>query len=137
MVSLWILRFRESEKQAARPIELRSRGSIERDVLKIFQQFHIPTSLTGPESVYDFDAEIGGKKTLIEVKNWPRRVPSSLIRMTIKRMKSLVDSGKGAQSLVVTKEPIAFPELGSIDPRIKLVALNDLRNYLAHEVGSK
>ncbi len=52
-------------------------------MLKLLQEFHIPASIAGPESAYDFDAEIGGKKTLIEVKPWSHRIPLSLIRVTI------------------------------------------------------
>jgi hypothetical protein len=135
-LSLWFLRLRDSREDSVRSTEVRSRGSIERDVLKLLQEFQIPASIAGPESAYDFDAEINGKKTLIEVKSWSRRISLSLIRTTIRRMKSLVESGKGEQSLLITKEPVAFPELATIDPKVRLMTLKQLRNFLAHGSSS-
>src|ERR1700733_2764507 len=57
-LSVFILRLRESQEESARASELRSRGSIDREVLKIFHDFHIPTSIAGPDFAYDFDADI-------------------------------------------------------------------------------
>jgi hypothetical protein len=131
-VTLWVLRFRASEEQSAYGAENRSSQSFERDVLKMLQRFRIPTNIAPPESSYDFDARIRGKRTAIEVKNWPRRVPASMIRFQIKKLKSLIDSGKAEQSLLITREPVGFPELAEIDPRVRVLGIAELRNYLAH-----
>jgi hypothetical protein len=132
LLSFVFFRLREPREEPERPVRNPSGASTEREVLKILHEFHVPTSLGGPDSAYDFDAEIDGKKTLIEVKSWTRRIPPSLIRITIRRMKNLIDLGKGDQSFVVTKDPIAVPELTGVDSKVKVLSLKELRNFLAH-----
>jgi hypothetical protein len=137
LAALWVLRLKSSEEESARSSELRTGASFEHEVLRIFRQLSIPTRVPEVEAGYDFDAQLNGKKTLVEVKSWNRRVPLSLIHLTMRQMKRLIDAGKGEEAILVLKDIVAFPSLTSIDPRVKLVSLRQLKSYLAQSLSKK
>jgi len=55
-----------------------------------------------------------------------------LLRAVIRRLKSLIDQGKGDESWLVTRDPVTFPEFATMDPSVRLMSLRELRNYLQH-----
>jgi len=132
-ITLGFLRLRETQQETSQePTSSPSGAFVERQVLKLLEEFKIPTSIASSDSAYDFNAEVDGKKVLVEVKSWPRRVPLPLLRAVIRRLKSLIDQGKGDESWLVTRDPVTFPEFATMDPSVRLMSLRELRNYLQH-----
>lgn len=135
-VTLGFLRLRETQQEAPQEAtSLPSGAFVANQVLKLLEDFKIPISIASVDSPYDFNAKVDGKKVLVEVKGWSRRVPLGLLRLTITRLKNLVDQGKGDESWLVTRDPVTFPELATMDPSVRLMSLRELRNYLSHRRG--
>ena len=79
---------------------------------------------------HDFSFERDGKVILVEVKNWTKKIPPSLVSRTYQKLQNAVVSENAGYAFIVVPRPIdttpPFPE----DGQVKLITLDELRKHL-------
>jgi hypothetical protein len=79
----------------------------------------------------DFVVEKNGKRFLLDLKTWPRRVPADVLRSLAERLKSSAQELGADEAIIVTRTPM----LGSVDllktHGVRLLTEKQLHAYLA------
>jgi hypothetical protein len=123
---------KESQEGASQSTLFERYAQFERDVAKIIEKTVGIVKTAPPSGGFDFLVEKGGKKILVEVKTWVRPVSQVTIGRTIERLKIALMSNGADLAIIVTPSPLSgVTALGSED-NIRLMALRELRNFLAH-----
>lgn len=135
IIFIWyIYRFRESQEEvASSSSNLRSALSFEGEVVRVLEKTGAKSFLAKAGSNYDFRTELRGKKILIEVKVWSRRMPLGMLRSLIARLDDALAAEQADEAIIVTKAPVGFPPQALEGTKIRLMTLNELRNYIVHE----
>jgi hypothetical protein len=80
----------------------------------------------------DFVIETNGRKVLLELKTWPRRVPTDVLRSLAERLKSSAQELGADEAIIVTRMPM----LGSVDllktHGVRLLTEKQLLAYLSN-----
>ena len=82
---------------------------------------------------YDFLVERDGESLLVEVKNWTRKMPSSLISRTFEKLQKALEKTNASYAVIVvskmtdTRSP--FPN----DERVKVMTLAEFRKHLVRK----
>lgn len=129
-------RLRESQEETSSSKAIQSvisARNFEREVGRTLKKMGAKSELAGPSSGFDFMAMIDGKKILIEVKSWPHRVPMAMFRQLVARLSQAIEATGADEAIVVTKTPVEFPANLIEDTRIRIMPLEELRNYIAHK----
>jgi hypothetical protein len=134
---LFIYRFREPQQEETTAAgALKSYMDFEHEVGRVLKKAGVKYLLAGADRGYDFRTEIRGKKILIEVKAWSRRVPLSMLGHLVAQLNRALVAERADEAVIVTKEPVEFPPQILDGTKVMLMTLNELRNYIVHE-GSK
>jgi hypothetical protein len=83
-----------------------------------------------PDKAGDFVAERGATKLIVEVKSWPRRVPSQVLANLVERLKKTADQLGGSEVIVVTANPLLQMAENLQLPGVNFIAMRDLPAYL-------
>jgi hypothetical protein len=79
----------------------------------------------------DFIIEKNGRRYLLDLKNWPRRVPADVLRSLAERLKSSAQELSADEAIIVTRAPM----LGTVDllktHGVRLLTEKQLIAYLA------
>lgn len=125
------LRFRESQEETSKADVVSRYIGFEREVASVIAASGGQPETGGPDSGYDFAVNQNGKKLLIEVKAWARPMPARLIGQLAQRLRHIADREKASEAIIVTPSPLNVPH-EVIGPRVRLMTLRDLRNFLTH-----
>lgn len=107
--------------------------SFEREVAKAIEKKGLKIRPAGPrDRGYDFAVEQNGKKIFIEVKAWTRPMPISLLSRIVDVLEKTVQIENAEEGILITKSPIDFKALDLENKRIRIMTLQEFRNYLAH-----
>jgi len=129
----FIYRLRESREETTAASALKSYMDFEREVSRVLKRAGVKYLLAGADRGYDFRTELRGKKILIEVKVWSRRVPLPILRRLIARLNDALVAEQADEAIIVTKTPVELPLQALEGTKIRLMTLNELRNYIVHE----
>jgi hypothetical protein len=83
-----------------------------------------------PDKAGDFAAERGGSKMIVEVKAWPRRVPSQVLSHLAERLKKTAEQLGATDIVLVTANPLVHIAEDFRLAGVNIVALRDLSGYL-------
>lgn len=127
------LRIRESQEEPGSNQALETAIDFEREVVKTLQKFGVRIYLHPGDRRYDLSTEIKGKKVIIEVKAWAKRIPTNFIRQLVDSLQNILKSEEMDEAIIVTKSSVDFPSDFLKDTHVKIMTLKELRNYLAHK----
>jgi Restriction endonuclease len=132
MSLIFFKRVKESQEGISQSSSIERYATFERDVARSIEKLVGIVRAAPSDGGFDFMVEKAGKKILIEVKSWVRPVPRAVIARTAERLKTALDGTKADLAIIVT--PSSFPSSVALDlgENIRLMALRDLRNFLAH-----
>lgn len=129
-------RLRESQEEttySSRSKSLKEYLDFEKQVIDVIRKFGAKVS---PASLhdrgYDFQASIGGKKILVEIKSMPRRLPTSIIGQMLQKLSEAIERTDADEGILVTKKPVEFPEERIEGKPVRILSLKEFRNYLSH-----
>ena len=132
-LSTVIYRFREPQEETTASNAFKSYIDFEREVSRVLKRAGVKYSLADAGQGYDFRTELRGKKVLIEVKAWSRRQPITMVRQLIVQLNNALVAEQADEAIVVTKTPVELPPQALEGTKVKLMTLNELRNYIVHE----
>lgn len=108
-------------------------GQFELEVAKLFENQNIsykiePLHQTGfrPDFVIDLD----GKKIVIEVKAWQRKLPLSIIKRAVNQLKTYLDLGIGEKAILVLKDSLPVNKKSLEEDRIEIYSLAEFSSIL-------
>lgn len=132
MSLIFFKRVKESQEGTSQSTSLERYALFERDVARAIEKAGGVVRTSPSDGEFDFLVERGGKKILIEVKAWLRPVPRAIMGRTVERLKGALVRHGADLAIIVT--PSSFPGAASLglEENIRLMALRDLRNFLAH-----
>lgn len=81
---------------------------------------------------YDFLVESAGKSFLVEVKNWTRKMPASLISRTVDKLQNALGDTNASYAVIVVPKLTEVRSLLPNDERVKVMTLGEFRKHLAH-----
>lgn len=131
-------RLREAQEETSSASALQAALEFEEEVQRVLQKIdvgaktHVRANIGGRESEFDFIAEIGDRRILIEVKAWSRRVPISILRDVVGKLRQAIEALGADEAILVTKGALDLPPGSLEDARIRTMTLRELRNYLVH-----
>ena len=88
---------------------------------------------SGKNLGYDFSLERGGKVFFVEVKNWTRKMPPSLINRTYQKLQNALAQENASYAIIVVPKPIEFEPNVPNDDRVKVMTLVEFRKHLARK----
>lgn len=107
--------------------------NFEREVAKTIEKKGLKIRPAGPrDRGYDFAVEQNGKKIFIEVKAWTRPMPISLLSRIVDVLEKTVQIENAEEGILITKSPIDFKALDLESKRVRIMTLQEFRNYLVH-----
>ncbi len=132
MSLIFFKRVKDSQEGTSQSTSFERYATFERDVARTIEKVGGVVRAAPSDGGFDFLIERGGKRILIEVKAWARPVPRAIIGRTVERLKTALEKQNADLAIIVT--PSSFPAAASLglDESIRLMALRDLRNFLAH-----
>ena len=86
---------------------------------------------SGKNRGYDFSLEQGGTVFFVEVKNWTRKMPPSLIRRTYQKLLNALAQENASYAIIVVPKPFDLEPHVPNDDRVKVMALDELRKHLS------
>lgn len=128
-----IYRFREPQEETTASNAFKSYLDFEREVSRVLKRAGVKYSLADAGQGYDFRTELRDKKILVEVKAWSRRVPLGMLRHLMAQLNDALAAEQADEAVIVTKAPVEFPPQALEGTKIRLMTLNELRNYIVHE----
>ncbi len=81
---------------------------------------------------YDFQASIGGKNILVEIKSMPHRLPTSIIGKMLKQLSEAIEVSGADEGVLITKNQVDFPEERIKGKPVRVLSLKEFRSYLSH-----
>lgn len=109
--------------------------SFERSVAKAIEKSGIKIQPAGSgDRGYDLALEKDGKKIFVEVKAWSRPMPIRILSRVIELLEKAVTLKNAAEGIIVIKSPMDLKSLDIENKKIRIMTLNDFRNYLAHQL---
>jgi hypothetical protein len=133
-ISLWVVVNRVRASQEDLPTQGRDVNQyieFEREVARTmrsagYRLFAVPPGRSG-----DFLVESNGRKILVEVKLWPRRVPAQVIAGLADRVRQSANELGADEAIIVTRNPILEEAQSMQTPGVELLSLKHLKPYLA------
>lgn len=108
----------------------------ERNVASVLKKSGASTqALSSEVAAGDFLAEHDGRKFLIEVKPWARRVPTAVLASLAERLRTAAASVGADECIVVTKSPIIDANENLDFPGVTFLTEGQLAAYLRRPTG--
>ena len=82
---------------------------------------------------YDFSLKRGDTIFFVEVKNWTRQVPPSLVSRTCQKLQSAVVQENASYAIIVVPKAIKIAPHLPDDARVEVMTLSELRKHLAQK----
>ena len=109
--------------------------SFERDVAKFIGKAGLKiTPSNSVKNRYDFSIHKNGKKILVEVKAWSRPIPFNILSEVVEVLDKTVRAENADEGLVIVKTPIDSKVLDLKGKKIRILTLNEFKNYLTINV---
>ena len=87
----------------------------------------------GKNRGYDFSIERGDTMFFVEVKNWTRQVPPSLVSRTYQKLQNALAQEDASYAIIVVPRTIEVASHLPDDDRVKMMTLSELRKHLARK----
>ena len=128
-----ITRLRAStEETTNKAAELTKYIQFESEVRKTIQgSASIVAEPPGFDGGIDFLVTAGDKIIAVETKMWSRRVPSSILKKSIERVRDAAAQLKANEAVIVTAASIPSIDLQE-ESGVKVMTLKEFRNYITH-----
>ena len=91
------------------------------------------SSMSRADRGYDFVVENKGKKILVEVKSWTRRVPPSVARLSVDRLREAIVSEDASYAVVVTQRRLTSKPRPIEGDRVKIMTLGEFQRHVAED----
>ncbi|MYG00375.1 hypothetical protein F4212_14770 [Candidatus Poribacteria bacterium] len=82
---------------------------------------------------YDFLVELSGELVLVEVKNWTRNMPPSLIGRTFEKLKKALEDVNASYAVIVVRKLTNTRSIFPNNERVKVMTLEEFRKHLSQK----
>ncbi len=137
MISFIVIVYSSLERQqenSNRGSEIEDYARFEGEVSNLLNKYDIKvvkaSSTYGPSHAYDILIDREGERLLVLVKNWNRRLPSSIISGTLAELADAVAKENASHAIVVTKRNGNKNFSALNDERVKIMTLGEFRRHL-------
>jgi HJR/Mrr/RecB family endonuclease len=138
VITLFVVSYRiraSQEDVATKGTEVEQYVRFESLVASALRKLGFAIRPTPPSYLGDFLVERDGKKYVVEVKSWPRRVPTRVLAELAERLKRTAGEVGADEVLIVTQSPL-LEAVGTLQiPGVQFLTVKELGTYLKQRRG--
>lgn len=122
----------EQIKELSKIEQINEYVDFENDILNILANANTLIKTSGSEEGFDFIAQKGKQKLLIELKSWDKAMPLSLIKRISDKLENAVMKENADKAILVTPSKLKIPKQLQTNNSISLMSKKEFKKYFKH-----